>query len=496
MGAITDKEMGTKANGRDQWFTDPAPRGSGRFVGRITAKGERSFYFRYTNSTGKRDTLLLGHYDPRGRQGHLTLAGARALADTWARFYTEGARDLRQYFIRAEEDRLATVEAERELAAKLKRETEAAEQQNELARQRRKTVRQVFDMWAAAELKPQINGEGKRIGRKDGGQYVREQFKRRVFDSIGDSAIVDVSKPDILAILDSVKAEGKLRTANVLLADLKQMFRFAVEYEHIIHSPIESIRKKKVGGKDVRRSRVLSDKELRLLIKQLPEANLGRRTELGIWIILATGCRIGELMGAVWADVKPHQAALQTVVDTHNTSQKSGGVQLGFIDLNARTWFMPTTKNQRNHLIHLSDFAMQQFSELYAMRGTEKLGKMKMPWVFPDSSKTGPVCVKSFGKQLADRQRGEEEPHTNRTKAVKSLVLEGGRWTAHDLRRTTSTMMSQLEISTDVINECQNHIKPGMSGLYIQDRRVKEQAKAFELLGAKLTTFFDLSVPM
>ena len=69
---------------------------------------------------------------------------------------------------------------------------------------------------------------------------------------------------------------------------------------------------------------------------------------------------------------------------------------------------------------------------------------------------------------------------------MSSLALKGGRWTAHDLRRTASTIMSQLGISDDVINECLNHIKQGMSGIYIQDRRQGEQARAFDVLGAKL----------
>ena len=68
-------------------------------------------------------------------------------------------------------------------------------------------------------------------------------------------------------------------------------------------------------------------------------------------------------------------------------------------------------------------------------------------------------------------------------------MLKGGRWTAHDLRRTASTLMSQLGVPNDVINECENHIKQGMSGVYIQDRREAEQLKAFELLGQKLTSF-------
>ena len=38
--------------------------------------------------------------------------------------------------------------------------------------------------------------------------------------------LIDVRKADILAILDTVKAKGKLRTANMLLAGLMPMFRF------------------------------------------------------------------------------------------------------------------------------------------------------------------------------------------------------------------------------------------------------------------------------
>ena len=85
MGIITDKEMGSKPNGADQWFTDPAPRGAGRFMGRITPGGERSFYFRSPTSTGQRDTLAVGAYDPKGREGYLTLAAAREKAAGWSK---------------------------------------------------------------------------------------------------------------------------------------------------------------------------------------------------------------------------------------------------------------------------------------------------------------------------------------------------------------------------------------------------------------------------
>jgi integrase len=363
-----------------------------------------------------------------------------------------------------------------------------------LKQQRRLTVRQVFERWATTELKPHIGGDGKRVGRKDGGQYVREQFERRVFPILGEMAITDVRKPDLLAILDSVKAEGKLRTANMVFADLKQMFRFAAEYEIIEHSPIELIKKRKVGGRDVKRARFLSNDELTALVKQLPTARLNKRTEIGIWIILATGCRVGELMGTAWSDARHRKDEFQTWIDTTFVKRPSEGPKLGFVDLPSRTWYMPTTKNQRPHTIHLSDFAVEKFTELLKLRqldGTS--GSSPTPWVFPARNLRDPVGIKSFSKQLRDRQTSLEKRLKNRCKAFDALELPGGRWTAHDLRRTTSTMMSQLGISADVINECENHIKQGMSAVYIHDRREAEQAMAYDAVGLRLAELVALA---
>ena len=52
-------------------------------------------------------------------------------------------------------------------------------------------------------------------------------------------------------LIDIASHARKLRTAKMLLADLKQMFRFAAEREIIEYSPIELISKRKAGGKDV-----------------------------------------------------------------------------------------------------------------------------------------------------------------------------------------------------------------------------------------------------
>lgn len=75
----------------------------------------------------------------------------------------------------------------------------------------------------------------------------------------------------------------------------------------------------------------------------------------------------------------------------------------------------------------------------------------------------------------------------NRSSAIGALSLPGGKWTAHDLRRTAATLMAKMGISNDVINECLNHKQADrMTRVYIQDRRESEQAIAFEKLGNML----------
>ena len=323
---------------------------------------------------------------------------------------------------------------------------------------RRLTVRQLFERWAGTELTPRIGTDGKRTGRKDGGEYTRQQFERRVFPVLGTRAAPGIDSADLLTILDGAKAAGRLRTANVLLADLKQMFRFALKRRLVERNPLDTVTKRDVGGKETERDRVLTADEVAALAKAVPLARMGKRSALAVWLILSTGCRVGEAMAATWEH----------------------------IDMQARTWHLPTTKNERAHTIHLSAYALQQVEALAALRENDKDGK-PLPWVFPNTAADGPVCIKSFGKQLADRQREPARRMSGRSKNTQALQLTGGKWTAHDLRRTAATLMAEMGTSGDVIDECLNHvIESRVRRTYIRDRRLTDQARAFDALGARL----------
>jgi len=457
--------MEAKPTDGDQWLVESIGRGAGAFVGRITATGSRAFYFRYTGPDGKQVRLKIADYDANESRGRMSVRTARTLAYKWSALYqgdTKGGmapiRDLRGYFAQQENDRLEAERLKRALAEKEQREAEQAQQQAELVKQRRLTVRQLFDRWVSVDLKPRVGTDGKRQGRKDGGEYTRQQFERHVFPHIGDTAAVDVRKGDVMAILDGQKASGKLRTANVLLTELKQMFRFALNREIVDRNPLDGVEKSAVGGKETERDRVLVPGEIRALARALPNAGMNRRSETAVWLILATACRVGELMNARWEHV----------------------------DLQTGKWLIPAehSKNQRHHNVHLSKFAITHFQTLADLKERDTEGQL-VPWVFPNRAGKGPVCIKSFGKQLADRQRAnDDERLSRRSKNTGILTLPGGHWTAHDLRRTAATLMAGLGISSDVIDECLNHMIQGrVTRVYIRDRREADQARAFESLG-------------
>jgi len=339
---------------------------------------------------------------------------------------------------------------------------------------RRMTVRTLFGQWQRVELIAHVNTDGSRAGRKDNGEWVKASFERRLFPKLGDVAAEDVRKVDLLTIIDDCKAAGQRRTASVLLTDMRQMFSFAAMREIVPRNPLEGVKRAKLVGKEVERERVLGVDEIRALWKAVPGAGLGPRSAAAVWLILATACRVGEAMAARWEHV----------------------------DLQARTWYLPETKNERDHTIHLSALAVRQFEALAALR--EARDGEVLPWVFPNSvgrvnkkapdelpdtkgRVAGPVDVKSFGKQLADRQRPEHRRMSGRSKNTGALALPGGRWTAHDLRRTAATLMAGVGVSTDVIDECLNHkLASKVARIYIKDRRLAEQGRAFDALGARL----------
>lgn len=371
----------------------------------------------------------------------MTLAEAGQRAKELAGLHKAGIRDLREHLTTEEASRIAARDAE---LARLTSEKVAIEA--EQARQAaRKSVTELFEHWARVDL----------INRKDKGAEVRRMFEKDVLPFLGDLAVADIKKSHITVVTDTMLARGVNRAAKIAFSLMRQMFRFAVDRDLIEYDPTASIRKAKIGGKDVERDRVLSDEEVRTLSRLAPEAGLLPSTEAAIWIALSTCCRIGELLGARWEH----------------------------INLIKGSWLIPAenSKNGKPHSITLSPFAIRQFENVRAHNGNSA-------WCYPNTDDSGPVCSKTVTKQLGDRQRQPDQGSMSRRSAkAQALLLPGGKWTPHDLRRTGATAMTALGVLPEVAERCLNHTEENkVKRTYQRHSYTNEMSEAWNRLGEHL----------
>ncbi|MGZ4993375.1 MAG: tyrosine-type recombinase/integrase [Methylobacter sp.] len=353
------------------------------------------------------------------------LPAARAERDSYAQMLKEGINP--------------NLEAKLKIERAKKQQLDEQEALTKLAA--RVTVRDLFTRWHDTDL----------INRKDKPEIVR-MFNKDVLPVLGDFFVEDVRKGHITQVTDALLVRGVAHLARNILKLMRQMFRFAVDRDVIEFDPTASLSITKTTTKPTERDRVLTEVEIRALARQLPEAHLLKSTECAVWIALSTMCRIGELSKAKFSD----------------------------IDLQLKTWTIPkeNSKNGKAHIVYLSDFALAQFKTLkeYATHDV---------WLFPNRGNTSHVCEKSITKQVGGRQA--ENILSNRSKDNQALVLSGGKWTPHDLRRTGATVMGDLGIAPDVIEKCLNHTEENkVKRIYQRQKMESEQAEAWRVLGDRL----------
>ena len=333
------------------------------------------------------------------------------------------------------------------LESKLDQARQAKDHQQELDRlaaeaASQRTLSTALEYWEKMELSR----------RKDRGSEAMRAIRKDVLPTLGDVALGDICRSMLLDVLDGVVNRGSRVMANHLFSDLRQFFNFAVARDWVDNHPLAGLKKENIGGRQKERDRFLTEDEIRELRKKLPSANLQRTTEAAIWIMLSTCCRVGELIQATWNDV----------------------------DFNTGEWFIPAgnSKNAKDHTVFLSPFATAQFSKLHALTGGSE-------WCLPNRADDGHMGLKSITKQIKDRIRSE--PLENRTTACSTLLLSGGSWTPHDLRRTGATMMGELGAMGEVIERCLNHIEGNkLRRVYQRHELRAEQREAWMRLGERL----------
>jgi integrase len=327
-------------------------------------------------------------------------------------------------------------------AAREKKEKAAAAKAKEEARL---TLRGMFAKWDKLHL---------RRAYKDGGAEPRRYFEKEILPLLGDLPAEELTRSHVARVVDGALERGAPRVAAMLLTYLPQLSRWGLARGYLNEDPTAALSKASIKTNGPR-ERTLSDDELRTLARLLPEAGLPAWAPSSVWLLLATAARVGELLRSRWEH----------------------------LDLERQEWHIPAenAKNARAHVVHLSPFAVARFRELEALR--------EGPWVISGRTPGNPADLKGLAKLLKDRQRPEgAAPLAKRTAAhAQALILPGGPWTAHDLRRTAATLMQELGVLPAVIEKCLNHSEPvAIRRVYQRAEYVPERREAFARLGAHL----------
>ena len=250
----------------------------------------------------------------------------------------------------------------------------------------------------------------------------------------------DVTRRDIIILLDEIVERGALIQANRTLATIRKMYSFAMGRGILESSPCVAI---PAPSKENRRDRVLNETEIKTFWNKLSTAKMKKYTALALKLQLITAQRKGEVAGAEWVN----------------------------FDLKDGWWTIPAEKSKNGlpHRVPLSSFAIETLNELKIISGDSK-------WLFPSPRD---------GQHIAETS----VDHAVRANAEHFKI---DHFTPHDLRRSVASMMTASGVQRLTVSKILNHVETGITSVYDRHSYDKEKRKALSSWGLQLETILGL----
>jgi integrase len=265
----------------------------------------------------------------------------------------------------------------------------------------------------------------KRSWRKDDLAIERDLLPR-----FGRTKAKNVTRRDVLAMLDEIVERGAPIQANRTLEILRKIYNWGIGREIVETNPCHMVER---PSAERRRERVLNDDEIRLVWGAL-EAETSHMCAL-FKLRLLTAQRGGEISHIRWPD----------------------------IDMGPGWWTIPP-EYSKNGLAHRVPLSCQATAIIHDM---ETLADGS-DWAFPSPSGKGPITVVwKAARRIRERSGVDFVPH--------------------DLRRTAASRMTgDLEISRLVVSKVLNHIETGVTAVYDRHSYDREKRLALDAWGQRL----------
>ncbi len=275
----------------------------------------------------------------------------------------------------------------------------------------------------------------------------------------GDRIITDITRRDVIRLLDDIVDSGRPVLANRVFSTIRKMFNWCIERDIVTSSPCDKV---KAPTKEKERDRVLSVDELRavwLAADSLPYP-------YGPWVklLILTAQRRDEVANMTWGEV----------------------------NLDTGLWIIPSerAKNDKTHYVHLSSLAVN------LLRALPRIGEVG--FVFTATGRTG-VSAFSDTKEDSDAhiltamQKDAEERGAD-PKAVKPIPG----WRFHDLRRSAATFMAEDGIPPHVVDKLLNHVQgtiKGVAAIYNRHQYLDERRDALHAWARRIDQIVNGTPP-
>jgi integrase len=244
----------------------------------------------------------------------------------------------------------------------------------------------------------------------------------------------EITRRDVLDVLDRVVDSGAPIAANRALAAVRKFFNWCVARDILSASPCAGV---KPPTAERSRDRVLSDDELRL-----------------VW-------HAADQVG--W----PFGPLVQLLALTGQRRDEVGRMQWSELDLGKQLWTLPAerVKNNQPHQVPLSNAALGVLESAPQIVGS--------PFVFTTNG-TAPSSAYSKNKRRLDALLPADLPA----------------WRLHDLRRTAASGMARLNVNLPVIEKVLNHSSgsfAGIVGVYQRHSFADEKRAALDAWGGHVS---------
>jgi integrase len=252
--------------------------------------------------------------------------------------------------------------------------------------------------------------------------------------------VQELTKRDILDLLDGIVDRGSAISANRTFAALRKFFNWLIARDALTHSPCAGL---KPPAPETSRDRLLSSDEIKWL--WLASEKAGQPFGTIAQLLLATGQRKSEVGGMADSEIAE------------------------------RLWSLPAarTKNKRAHDVPLSDLALSLIER------TKRI-ESEAGFLFTTTGLT-PVSGFSKGKDELDEQM------LKIAREERGETFKIAPWHLHDLRHSLKTWMQEARIEKDVRDAVQNHHTKDMDERYGHYTFADEKRAALDAWARHLT---------